>query len=529
MANPLAKTFELLGLTSNPNAPELLIAGLDVPVLAIQQAAVKAIASRDFAVGQVAVITRWNDMSPEARERTAQNVDQLGVGIRQCLRHGDENQALSAISLVSATSHFRSFRFLFDAHKRDVAEVSSAAAECAFEMCEQLYFALHPEEAESTPELRVYDLKATRESVLNTLCEALEKFDDLPAAARIVECFLMLAEADSVATRQVFANPRANDDVVEQLVNGNHRGIARFLFTCLGITYPPEQVFDAFASRADTQFVHRFLTWLPTTFTPYQKANLAKLNSMPWLVKYRQLTETIPDELQPALVRFVQASGLKEFRKTAILKWLLQHGSAAGRSAAAEAVSGIDDVTAQAIVEDGLGSEDENVQAWATSQLRSHKVPDALSKLVERLDSPLKSVRDAARQELQSFDIERMLSIFNQLDPNVCLSAGQLIQKINPNCVEDLVEELNSPIHQKRVRAAHGALALGLHTSIIPELLAMVCDAEQSVRKAAADVLGHLPAEHAAAPLEMLSNDASRFVRDAATTSLARIRLPASQ
>ena len=342
MANPLAKTFELLGRSANPSAPELLIAGLDVPITAIQQAAVRAIATRDFVAGQVAVITRWNDMSDEARSRTAQNVDELAVALRQCLRHGDQNQALSAISLVSATSHFRSFGFLLDAHRRDDSEISSAAANCIHEMCQQLYFAIHPDEAETPQDVRVYDLKATRDSVLDSLSEALGKFNELPAAARMVECFLMLAHADSVATRQLLANPRANDEVVEQLVNGQHRGIARFLFTCLGITYPAQQVFDAFSSRADTQFVHRFLAWLPTAPTPYQKTNLAKLNSLPWLVKYRQLTEIIPNELQAALVQFVRVSGLKEFRKTAILKWLLQHGSPEGRSSATDAVSGID-------------------------------------------------------------------------------------------------------------------------------------------------------------------------------------------
>ena len=205
------------------------------------------------------------------------------------------------------------------------------------------------------------------------------------------------------------------------------------------------------------------------------------------------------------------------------MKWLLQNGAPDCRSDAAQLIAKLDSTATQAIVQDGLSSQDEGLQAWATSQLRSQKVPDAIAQLTKRLDSPLASVRDVARQELSGFDIERLLSLFKQLDPLVCLRAGETIQKINPQCVQDLIEELKSPLRQKRIRAASGAVALGMHTQVVPQLLALAGDNDSLVRRTAAEVLGYVGTDESLDVLKSLRDDSSPAVRDAAVQSIAKL------
>ena len=101
-----------------------------------------------------------------------------------------------------------------------------------------------------------------------------------------------------------------------------------------------------------------------------------------------------------------------------------------------------------------LDSENEDVQVWATSQLRSQGVPEAIRLLIERLDSPLPAVREAAGQELGSFDLSMVLNLFERLDRAVSPPALSRPDAKN-RCQmrgQKLVEELN-----KQIRAAANA------------------------------------------------------------------------
>jgi HEAT repeat protein len=175
------------------------------------------------------------------------------------------------------------------------------------------------------------------------------------------------------------------------------------------------------------------------------------------------------------------------------------------------------------ILFDSLDSEEEDVQAWATSQLRAQGVPEALKLLIERLDSPLAAVREAARGELNSFNLDLLLSIFDHLDPKVCAQAGRLVQKIDPDCHQKLVAELNNPIRRRRIRAARAARQLGLAHEVQSSLLMMLSDADTQVRRTAAEVLADLPNAEVVAGLSALLNDQSPRVREAAEQSLEAI------
>lgn len=163
------------------------------------------------------------------------------------------------------------------------------------------------------------------------------------------------------------------------------------------------------------------------------------------------------------------------------------------------------------------------MQAWATSQLRALGVPQAIRLLIERLDSPLPAVREAARDELGSFNFELLLTIFEHLDETVGRRSGDLMRKIDPDWRPKLIAELASPIQRRRIRAARAAHALGLARDAQDGLVEMLSAAETLVRRTAAEVLGDVPTAEVVAALAAVLHDPSPRVREAAERSLADI------
>jgi HEAT repeat protein len=143
--------------------------------------------------------------------------------------------------------------------------------------------------------------------------------------------------------------------------------------------------------------------------------------------------------------------------------------------------------------------------------------------LIERLDSPLPAVRDAAREELASFDLSLVLNLFEHLDRNLCLCVGALIQKTDPACIQKLLEELNQPVRSRRIRAARAAEALGLASHVERGLLAMLSDEDSIVRRIAAELLVCVPSPEVIVGLTALLQDPSPRVRDVAERSLEEI------
>jgi hypothetical protein len=203
---------------------------------------------------------------------------------------------------------------------------------------------------------------------------------------------------------------------------------------------------------------------------------------------------------------------------------MVKHGGAEGRMAAGDALLATHDDSARGVVLSSLFADDESVQAWATTQLRSQGIPEAFRLLLERVDSPLSEVRDAAREELASFDLFRMLDLFEHLPHEVCLKCGELLLKVDEECVTKLLKEMGSPIRRHRIRAARAAQALGMQKPALPGLTAMLDDSDAHVRRTAIEALGGMRDASAVRLLQGCLEDSSPRVRDAATRALREIQ-----
>ena len=366
------------------------------------------------------------------------------------------------------------------------------------------------------------NVSQTKHNVLTGFDRALSHFDELSHTRDVVEAVLILGDADNFAVQKslVKGNADCRRLTGEMLLQSKHHGVMQLVLEFMSKNYPPPKVFEVMTQRSDAEFVAHLLRWLPNRLTAQQQKNFQQIESVAWIDPDRLTLETIAPSLQPALVNFVTVSGLPFDVKMKVHEWVVRHGTPEGRLAASNVLDSMDQSMAQEIVTGGLESEDEDIQAWATHQLRSQNVPEAIGLLVERLDSPMPAVRAAARDELQGFDISIMLDHFEKISPAVCLRAAQLIRKIDLDCVDKLRKELDSPIRRRKIQAARASVALGMHAELVPALIALLADTNPVVRRTGINSLATIRTAETIEALSGMLKDENERVRDEAVRVL---------
>jgi HEAT repeat protein len=525
MADPLARTFDVLSTARSPVAIDLLILAADSKRAAIQDRAVAALLRRAATRCQTEVIRRLSKLSLAGRKALDEQGSRISGTLRQCLLHGDAELRTNAFTIVKTMDCFDQVPALIAILEQRDDPFQELACQTLQDLANRIFDHSQPGAGRRGGERPVRNLSQGRQIVLMGLEAACNRFADLAYGREVIECVLVLGDPDSTAVRKVFlqSSPACREVAANLLLTSKHAGVMHFLMGSMGQNYPNIKAFEAFENRCDPEFICHVLRTFPKRLSENQQKNYKQLTRIAWINDDLFPLEDIPSGLHESFSAFVQATGLALDDKIDVQKWLLLNGSMAGRQAATQILESIAPDSVRGILFGSLDSEDEDVQVWATSQLRSQGVPDSIRLLIERLDSPLPAVREAAREELASFDLSMVLNMFEHIDRNLCLRVGALIRKTDPDCVQELLDELNQPIRRRRIRAARAAEALGFASDVERGLLAMLSDDDSIVRRIAAEILVCIPTPEVIVGLTALLQDASPRVRDAAERSLAEI------
>jgi len=527
MADPLARTFDLLSESKATSAVDLLIVALDSKYAAIHEKAVVALLRRGATRCQTEVIRRLPALTTAGRRLLEEQGLRLSGTLRQCILHGDGELRTHAFEVVSAAQCYDQVSTLLQVLQKADDPSHADVCQTLQTLVNRLYEQIHLGGARRTGGDRLQrNLPQIRQTVLSALDGACSQFETLSCKTEVLESILILGDPDAFSVRKVLlhSTPTCRDLAGYLLMSSTHPGVMRLLMEFMKHNYPIPKALDAFEQRTDPEFVCFVLAEFPKILNENQQKNFKQLTEIDWITHQLLPLESIPPSLHESLVWFVQATGLSHEEKTAVQKWVLLHGSVQGRAAAGQVLEASDPACVRGVLFDSLDSEEEDVQAWATSQLRTQGVPEALQLLIERLDSPLPAVREAARGELHGFNLELLLGIFEQLEPGVGLRAGALLQKIDPDCHQKLLAELNNPVRRRRIRAAQAASRLGLAHTVKISLLVMLSDPDSQVRRTAAEVLADIPNADVVAALTAALNDSSPRVREAAEQSLDAIQ-----
>ncbi len=522
MAEPFAQTFQTLTTTANPFAGELLIAALDVPLVSIQTEAVRSLLTRSGVREQMEAVRRYPQFAPPVQRQLEQSATALFPAIRQCLLLGRGDYDLPALELARAGETFGLIETLLDVLRSERTGLYEEAVNTLRHLVNRLYEHLYGHKDAGKPPLK--NASQIQHLVTLALDQSLSQFQDLAHAEVVVESLFALSRPGDAIPQKLLAQGtlECRSLAKELLQTSRHPGVMRFVLDSISKPYPPPRVVDALQYREDPEFILAMLRWVPKRWTNTQERNLKQLEKLAWLEKGTEALEMIPEDLQVALVTLTSATGLSRETKQELRQWVVRHGSSEARSAALAVLEELNSETVQEIVLGSLESEDPNVQAWATGQLRSHKVPDALQKLIDQLDNPEACVQAVARQELQGFDLECLLSRFESMSPAALANASKLLQKIDPDCLMRLMYEFHHPIRRRRIRAIRGALAFGWHALVLPALMQLLKDEDALIRRTTIEVLGQIPGPEILAALVSMQNDPHPRVRDAAEEALAQ-------
>lgn len=525
MASSITKTFDLLAQSRNSHAINALILALDVEDELIQEQAVFALLQQQSARGLVEVIRRYATHSPSVRKLLETHTKALDAAIRQCLLHGNRELQYCGLEFVRVNHDFRQIPALIDLfeNKRLVNHQPDLATQTLRHLIGLLYEHFLDRSVDSAYSRSfLKNAKEIRREILSSLMKAAENLPEFDRPEEIMESLLILGNVDDAAIRKILwhSDPETRRLAEEVLHESKHVGVMQLICDFTGVSYPNTKALEALANREDPEFIAHLLRWLPEHPSELQQTNFRQIGKLAWLEADHQDFTRIPPVLQTSVIRLISLLDLDLPSKKQAQRWMLQHGTPAAKEAAISILRNPDRAEVAEMVLENLDSEDPVQQAWATCQLRAQHVPDAMNLLVEKIDSPIEEVREAARRELASFDVDFVLEHFEEFSPQVCPSVGKLLLKLDPRCLIDLSRAMAHPLKKRRIQAARCAQVLKLHGEVVPALKALTEDSDELVRRTSAEILGTLSTPEARQALLHLVSDEKTRVREVAIKAL---------
>jgi HEAT repeat protein len=524
MSDPLKKTFDYLARSKNPRSLNILKSALDLEEPALELA-VGAILKRNNTHTHVELLYRYKSLSEKSRLLIEQNCLRLKTAIESALIQGGPARREVVLSLILAKERFEHLQSLLKIMVEEGGSASSITPGFR-QMINRLFDHCCPFSESRKTGKYLQNATKIQASLLTSLDAAWSGIEDRETLELIWEAIFTLGTTESAVVKKLLE--QAKEDVRDAawgiLATSTQPGVMQLLCDFLDNSASPKRVFEIVQQRTNPEFIIHLLRWLPDPMNANLKKNLRQFTSLEWLSPSEEKFDLLPPGVQDSLARFVEALGLSSEEKVLIHEWMIRHGGLEARLAATDALASGGQETVQEMLYESLDSDDSEIQAWATGQLRDRGVPEAVTLLVDRLDSPIEEVREAAREELHSFDLYQMLEMFEDVSDDVCHQAGELIQKIDPLTIRKLNVELRNPIQGRRIRAARGAFAMGLHLQVLPALISLLQDEDDMVRRVIAEILGHVANPEVVSSLEAIISDPNPRVREIAEQSLTRIQ-----
>ncbi len=513
----LATTLELLTRTENEAAVQVLIPALDCPDPTVQEGALVALLKRRTAAGGREILDRMPRMKPEWKTIIRQHRGRMTGALRDAILGRDPELCEKG---CRAAVMFRDYDLLptllavLDSPAQANVELAAKTTlELVQALCEELAGGRDPSDRRDPQMVRRY--------VLGSLESSVHRFGQ-HKRREVIESFLLSADRDNAALRQILRNPNhgAFLAMIDVLAKSTQRGVLRLLLSFLDDADAPSATFTVLAGRSDSRFVHYLMRKIGREPTNAMAPNLKRITAIPWLGDCRRIVDQLDDAGQHSAVRFVMCSGVPRQQAMIVVESVLLHGKPGGRREAARALAEFQGSEANALAKRALGDPDPQVQANIIPQLRARGIPGVLPTLLELIASPYAVVRKAARESLSEFNFKRFVAAFDMLDEDVRRSTGLLVKKIDPQSVLLLNDELKSPIRTRRLRGLTIARTIDAVESVEGSIIEMLGDEDHLVRLEAATALAAAATPAGVAALQEALSDSSEVVREAARRSL---------
>lgn len=519
MSEHLKTTLLVLTQTKNEAAVRVLIAALDSRWRMIREEALLALLARRSPAGHREVIRRLAQLDETGRAAVRQCRGRMTQALRDAILSTEELMCRNGCEVVLWLREYDLMPTLLSALADPSNPNALGLAETLRALTDSLY-----EECSTPQEVKrgQRDPQAVRASLLTALETSVNQYAQ-HRRREPIESFLVLAEHDHPALRQILENPYhpAFVTVIDVLTNSPRPGIMRLLLNSLDDPGACLPALSLIGRRTDTEFVHLLMERIGRSPSSVVARNLKRIEHIAWLSNAPHVLIGLDDADQAIAVRFVVGTSVSRAQAFGVVKHLLIYGKREGRRAAAAALAEFSGVEANDLAIQALSDEDPIVQAEVIPRLRGRGIPGVVTRLFELTDSPHESVRKAIRESLDEFSFERYVNVFEMLDDEMRYRTGMLAKRIDPTTIPRLREELHSDLRTRRLRAMEIMRVIEAQEELESDLISMLRhDPDHLVRVEAAELLGESGSLAARAALRAALADPSTAVCETARRAL---------
>jgi len=520
MSTPLETTFQFLAKSENAAARDILAAGLECSDPATRLGALRVILDRRDPEGHREVFRRLTSLDKQGREIVAERSDRLVDAARDALNSPSRKVCAAACNAIASFRLYQVLPALVAALVDTENAHTDLTAEAILKLTEAFYEELSG--ISDRPKQKAQDMVRAR--LTTSLEDAVRKFH---RHERIepVEALLLLAKQKNVALRQLLqrTEEKSHPAILEVLSNSSQGGVLRLLLGFLEDPQMPRAVADVICKRCDAKFVDHIARTVGNRPSRAVVETLKRFELIAWAQPGHKVFEQLSDEGQEGAVWLLMFSSIDPDDVLEVVGYLLLHGKRGGHRAAAQALAKFKGPRANELAVEALADDDSQVRATIIPQLRSRKIPGALSMLIGLVDSPEEVIHEALRKAMPEFTFRQFLSNFDAMPDAMQPVSGNLVSKIDTGVVEKLEEEMACLSPVRRRKAVQAAFAMGLVGEVENVIATLLSDEDHMVRIAAAKALADSSSMPSWDALRDALLDRSVIVQEAAERSLEMI------
>ncbi|MBW8884150.1 MAG: HEAT repeat domain-containing protein, partial [Planctomycetia bacterium] len=490
----LSTTFDILANTANDTSAAVLVTALDASQREVRDLAITALLARRNAAAELHILRRWSDLSQRWKQQVADRPGWLSEAIRAAIVNRDPNLYECACEAAVYTRDYDSIPVLVAAASDPTNPAAARVAAATLELTELL--------AEELSAPRDYRIRRDPQLQRDHVLVSLEKVLTTPGLhwrRELLEAFMLLAIRDNAALKRMLQSPtdRIGMAVIEQLTFNTRPGIERLLLSYLDDPHAPLSAVQTIGKRGDISFIRQVARKVGAEPTPVVRTNLHRIDALPWVAQNVSILDALREGEQAGIVHLAVESSAPRATALQVVDYIARHGKLEGRRIAAKTLVDLHGPAANELVLHLQKDEDPEVRAAAARQLRSRNIPGAIQQLLTLLESPHDAEREAAREGLAEFTLERFSSNYDQMTPQARTVAGSLVRRVDSQLIEKLGTELTATARSRRKRALELCVALDAVGTLQESIAAAVKDEDQYVRIEAIRVLARVDSQMA--------------------------------
>jgi hypothetical protein len=517
--SPIEKTFNTLMNSKSSHVVELLAESMQADIVEIRRRACRQLFQRPSTRGRFELVRFFHRIPKDEIDSFQGRVADFSIPLGQAFAHGLEQVKFNALEVVRLVDDYEQIPVMLPLLESNNPVLAENTIMILRDMVHALFEHANFSRQEKASQTYLRNAPQLVHKVLIAMDHALEKFDELHRPELLIESIFILGGINHFSINKVLhhSSTRLKEMAYKILFESTHEGIMSLLISHLNLKLPSPRVMSIIRERSDAIFVMELMRSLPRNLTANQHKNLQSLGVFSWLSSDSPLVQSMPVSMQLQLLSIITHMTIDPIEDKRIKQWLLRNGCAEVRNAITDMLSHSNPDDVKEVVIEGLNSKDENVQAWAVSQLRTSHVPDAMKLLVDKLDSNEQIVREASQLELKAFDVDRVVELCDQLSPDMCEKLGHLMQKIDPEAIDKLAREMAHPARKRRMKAAIAATRMNISHELVPAILSMLTDHDALVRRISIESLIKVKTPEVMFEIQNMLADPSPRVREAAT------------